>query len=77
MQYFFRFFQMIWLFFLFMGCTLLFYYGILWVGDEYKEYHRYDEPQGRSMKVNYPSSIEERGEQLPIERLRLFLIEGE
>ncbi len=77
MQYIFKFTQMIWLFLLFMGCTLLFYYGILWVGDEYKEYHRYDEPLGRSMKVISPTSIEERGEQLSIERFKLFFMEGE
>ncbi|WP_280768311.1 YqzK family protein [Salipaludibacillus daqingensis] len=77
MQSYFRFFQMIWLFLLFMGCTLLFYYGILWVSDEYKEYHRYDEPQGRSMKVVSPSSLDVQEEWLPIERLRLFLVDGE
>ncbi|MBU8907863.1 YqzK family protein [Desertibacillus haloalkaliphilus] len=38
-------------FILFMGCTLLFYYGILWVSKEYESYHRYDEPQGRAVKV--------------------------
>ncbi|OIJ10733.1 hypothetical protein BKP37_17510 [Anaerobacillus alkalilacustris] len=38
-------------FLLFMGCTLLFYYGILWVSQEYQSYHRYDEPKGRAIKV--------------------------
>ena len=38
-------------FILFMGCTLLFYYGILWVSEEYESYHRYDEPKGRAVKV--------------------------
>ncbi|WP_233254200.1 YqzK family protein [Salipaludibacillus keqinensis] len=68
---------MIWLFFLFMGCTLVFYYGILWVSDEYKEYHRYDEPHGRSMKVISPSNVEEPKEMEAFERLRLFFVEGE
>ncbi|OIJ15943.1 hypothetical protein BKP35_02865 [Anaerobacillus arseniciselenatis] len=38
-------------FLLFLGCTLLFYYGILWVSQEYESYHRYDEPKGRAVKV--------------------------
>lgn len=38
-------------FILFVGCTLLFYYGILWVSEEYESYHRYDEPKGRAVKV--------------------------
>ncbi|MCT8138792.1 YqzK family protein [Anaerobacillus sp. CMMVII] len=38
-------------FLLFMGCTVLFYYGILWVSQEYESYHRYDEPKGRAVKV--------------------------
>jgi hypothetical protein len=43
--------QSIKVFLLFMGCTLLFYYGILWVSAEYESYHRYDEPQGKAIKV--------------------------
>lgn len=38
-------------FLLFIGCTILFYYGILWVSQEYESYHRYDEPKGRAVKV--------------------------
>ncbi|UOE96123.1 MULTISPECIES: YqzK family protein [Bacillaceae] len=38
-------------FIVFMGCTLIFYYGILWVSKEYESYHRYDEPKGRAVKV--------------------------
>lgn len=44
-------FEAIWVFFLFVGCTLVFYYGILWVSEEYNNYHRYDEPKGRAVKV--------------------------
>ena len=62
-------------FLLFMGCTLLFYYGILWVSQEYESYHRYDEPQGKAIKVfqmedGAPSASW-------IERLMLFYQEGE
>ncbi|MCE7791096.1 YqzK family protein [Salipaludibacillus sp. CUR1] len=73
-----RFVQTIWIFFLFMGCTLLFYYGILWVSDEYKEYHRYDEPQGKAVKVFQPSLRENPGENVYLfDRFLLFISEGE
>ena len=62
-------------FFLFMGCTLVFYYGILWVSDEYKEYHRYEEPQGRAVKVVQQGNPEFMEESLY--RLRLFIRHGE
>ncbi|WP_102345694.1 YqzK family protein [Bacillus sp. Marseille-P3661] len=39
-------------FVLFTGCTLIFYYGILWINEEYEQYHRYDEPQGGALKVS-------------------------
>ncbi len=38
-------------FLLFIGCTILFYYGILWIHDQYENFHRYDEPMGKAMKV--------------------------
>ncbi|TCI76027.1 DUF4227 family protein, partial [Exiguobacterium sp. IPBC4] len=28
-------------FVLFTGCTILFYYGLLWLNEEYQSYHRY------------------------------------
>nr|WP_280951814.1 YqzK family protein [Alteribacter populi] len=63
-------------FVLFMGCTLLFYYGILWVSDEYERYHRYDEPQGKAVKVIQPIH-EERAVTTIVERLRHFYLHGE
>ncbi|WP_458412601.1 YqzK family protein [Schinkia sp. CFF1] len=39
-------------FILFTGCTLLFYYGIIWINQEYEQYHRYDEPEGGALKVS-------------------------
>ncbi|NSL50443.1 YqzK family protein [Calidifontibacillus erzurumensis] len=39
-------------FILFTGCTLLFYYGIVWLHQEYEHYHRYDEPEGGALKVS-------------------------
>ncbi|MCK0473807.1 YqzK family protein [Halalkalibacter sp. APA_J-10(15)] len=61
-------------FILFMGCTLLFYYGILWVSQEYESYHRYDEPEGKAVKVFQP---EEGHVSSFFERLRFFYQEGE
>lgn len=39
-------------FILFTGCTLLFYFGIIWINQEYEQYHRYDEPEGGALKVS-------------------------
>lgn len=72
-----RFIQTIWIFFLFMGCTLLFYYGILWVSDEYNEYHRYEEPEGRSVKVfHYENGLPEENLSF-FGRLQIFILEGQ
>ncbi|KMK76099.1 YqzK family protein [Alkalihalobacillus pseudalcaliphilus] len=46
-------------FLLFMGCTVFFYYGILWISEEYESMHRYDEPQGKAVKVFQIESSEE------------------
>jgi hypothetical protein len=32
-------------------CTLVFYFGLLWINHEYQNYHRYDEPEGKAVKV--------------------------
>ncbi|ADU30048.1 YqzK family protein [Bacillus cellulosilyticus] len=69
-------FDAVWVFFVFMGCTLVFYYGILWVSEEYNDYHRYDEPEGRAVKVVHQPNIED-STQLPLSRLSYFLINGE
>ncbi|MCA1030609.1 YqzK family protein [Bacillus timonensis] len=38
-------------FILFTGCTIMFYYGIMWLNQEYQSYHKYDEPEGSAIKV--------------------------
>ncbi|KGA95531.1 membrane protein, partial [Alkalihalobacillus alcalophilus ATCC 27647 = CGMCC 1.3604] len=43
---------------IFMGCTALFYYGILWISAEYESMHRYDEPLGKAVKVFQMDSAE-------------------
>ncbi|MBU9724038.1 MULTISPECIES: YqzK family protein [Bacillaceae] len=67
--------EAVWVFLLFMGCTLIFYYGILWVSSGYQDYHRYDEPSGRATKVfqvEEPINLEP-----SLWRLQLFLNHGE
>ncbi|MGE6258906.1 YqzK family protein [Heyndrickxia sporothermodurans] len=60
-------------FIMFTGCTLLFYYGIMWVNQEYEDYHRYDEPKGTAVKVN--SAVNENASWF--DRLLLFYLDGE
>lgn len=36
---------------LFICCSLLFYFSLKAMHDEYERYHRYDEPEGATMKV--------------------------
>ncbi|WP_017728163.1 YqzK family protein [Halalkalibacterium ligniniphilum] len=67
-------FQTIKVFLIFMGCTLLFYYGILWISAEYESYHRYDEPKGKAVKVIKMETEEER---TMVDRLMLFYHFGE
>ncbi|WP_461201771.1 YqzK family protein [Anoxybacillus sp. TBDG-1] len=60
-------------FLLFTGCTILFYYSIVWMSEEYNYYRRYDEPMGSAIKVST-------GERLQIhwlDRLLLFYQNGE
>lgn len=61
-------------FILFTGCTILFYYGIMWVNEEYQNYHRYDEPQGAALKVS--NTVQEAGSPF-FNRLVLFYLNGE
>lgn len=58
----------------FMGCTLLFYSGIVWVQHEYEKKHRYKEPEGEAVKVGLRQ--EESTDQW-LERLLLFYLDGE
>jgi hypothetical protein len=61
-------------FLLFTGCTILFYYGMMWVNEEYQSYHRYDEPRGTALKV---SSSSEAASTSIFDRLVLFYLNGE
>jgi hypothetical protein len=61
-------------FILFTGCTILFYYGIMWVNEEYQNYQRYEEPKGAALKVS--NNAQENGSSL-FNRLVLFYLNGE
>ncbi|MBD8070337.1 YqzK family protein [Bacillus sp. PS06] len=61
------------IFILFTGCTILFYYGIMWVNQEYENYHRYDEPQGTAVKVSTVGETEYKW----FDRLKFFYHYGE
>jgi Protein of unknown function (DUF4227) len=71
-------FQMVWqtikVFILFTGSTILFYYGIMWISEEYEGYHRYDEPEGAAVKVY--SSVTDK-ESHWYDRLLFFYMNGE
>lgn len=61
-------------FVLFTGCTILFYYGIMWLNEEYTDYHRYDEPKGSAIKV---TASNEHQQSNWFDRLILFYLNGE
>jgi len=61
-------------FLLFTGCTILFYYAIMWVNEEYENRHRYDEPKGEAVKVS--TSMEDIPYQW-FDRILLFYFDGE
>ncbi|MDP4162236.1 MAG: YqzK family protein [Bacillota bacterium] len=67
-------FQTIKVFILFTGCTILFYYGIMWMNEEYQNYHRYDKPEGAAVKVS--NAVKKEGSSA-IDRLLLFYLNGE
>jgi hypothetical protein len=61
-------------FVLFTGCTIVFYYGIIWLNEEYMEYHRYDEPEGSAIKVTSAGTDYDYNW---FDRLLLFYLNGE
>lgn len=68
-------FQTIKVFVLFTGCTILFYYGIMWLNEEYQGYHRYDEPKGAAVKAS--AGGKEADSSSWLDRLILFYLNGE
>lgn len=68
-------FQVLRVFLLFATCTIMFYYGIIWISQEYENYQRYDEPEGTAIKVIQQHSSEEESDWLS--RLLFFYLNGE
>lgn len=62
-------------FILFTGCTILFYYGIMWLNQEYQDYHHHDEPKGAAVKVFASENNDDSFGWF--ERLILFYLNGE
>ncbi|MDQ0858535.1 YqzK family protein [Bacillus sp. V2I10] len=67
-------FDMIKVFILFTGFTILFYYAIIWINLEYEEIHRYDQPEGAALKVTKMVTDEE---EHWLNRLFFFYLNGE
>ncbi|WP_445492092.1 YqzK family protein [Niallia sp. 03133] len=67
-------FRTIKVFLLFTGCTILFYYALIWFNEEYQDLHRYDEPSGAAVKVNSAVSKEDSSWK---DRILLFYLNGE
>ena len=68
-------FQTIKVFILFTGCTILFYYGIMWLNEEYQDYQHNDEPKGAAVKVF--ASGDDDSSFGWLERIILFYLNGE
>ena len=62
-------------FILFTGCTILVYYGMMWIKQEYQNYDRYEEPKGAAVKVTADHSAERQASWF--DRLILFYLNGE
>lgn len=67
-------FQTLKVFILFTGCTILFYYGMMWFNKEYDNNQRFEKPEGSAIKAS--SSLFEDSTNW-LDRLRLFYINGE
>lgn len=61
-------------FVIFVGFTILFYVGMVWLNQEYEGYNRYDEPEGTALKVSSQTDVEN---VMWFERLKLFYWNGE
>lgn len=74
MNYLRLFIQTIKVFLIFTGCTVFFYYAIMWLSEEYENRQRYDQPEGDAVKV-ISYQIEE--DYHWFDRLVMFYLNGE
>lgn len=72
-------FRIVWdtvkVFVMFVGCTALFYYALIWINQEYDSYHKYDAPKAHAVKVSQTATKIESFDWL--HRLELFYQVGE
>ena len=64
-------------FFLFVFCTILFYFGLQWLDHNYESYHKYDEPNDGAVKVFNPSDHNKPADENGANRFFQFLRNGE
>ncbi|MEC2627126.1 YqzK family protein [Bacillus cereus] len=62
-------------FLLFTSCTILFYFAILWINEEYELYHRYEKPKEET--VEKVSVNEEPANDAFVNRMMFFYENGE
>ncbi|OUA05983.1 DUF4227 domain-containing protein [Bacillus cereus] len=62
-------------FLLFTSCTILFYFAILWINEEYESYHRYEKPKEET--VEKVSGNEEPAKDAFVNRMMFFYENGE
>ncbi|MGD6815672.1 YqzK family protein [Metabacillus sp. 113a] len=67
-------FDMMKVFIVFTGFTILFYYAIIWINLEYQDYHRYDQPEGSALRV---TKMAENEPDQWLNRLIFFYTDGE
>ncbi|WAA13821.1 YqzK family protein [Fervidibacillus halotolerans] len=67
--------EMFKVFFLFTGFTILFYYAIMWLNEEYRIHNQNEEPRGKAVKVLSPK--DDREDSRWLDRLILFYLNGE
>jgi hypothetical protein len=61
-------------FIIFTGCTVLFYYAMLWINQEYQYYNRYQNPGDGAVKASATMDNEERSW---FDRIVLLYLDGE
>ena len=64
-------------FILFTGCTLLFYYGMMWLHNEYEEHRQYDAPEGTAVQASTMEETTDSWFNQLIERWEFFYYNGE
>lgn len=64
-------------FFLFVFCTILFYFGLQWLDHNYESFHKYDEPNDGAVKVFSPGDQKQPSEVNETNRFFQFLRNGE